>query len=130
MSDSLAVDSVSLSGDKHAGIVFSHELNVGGGQVLADDRPPVVTAGVVPLAVDDRHAGLLAEPAGRRETVRLGQALVAGGRPLVDADHKFSVDRTVGGQHLDQGGGPEPAVDVEGLVVGSLATRHLSIGMK
>ena len=96
------------------------------GEVLAHDLPPVMTGGVVPGPVDHRHAGLLAQPAGGREPVRLTPALGAGRGPLVDTDGELAVDGSVRGQHLDEGGGPEPAVDVEGLVVRSLAAAHLN----
>ena len=114
-------------GDLKAGVVVPDKLDVGLGQILADDLPPLVAAGVVPLAVNDGHAGLLAEAALRRESVRLGESLGPGGGPLIHSPHQDPVHGPVGGQHLDEGGGPEPAVDVEGLVVVRLAPGHLHI---
>lgn len=108
-----------------AGIVVPHKLNVGLRQILTDDLAALVAAGVVPLALNDRHAGLLPQAARRREAVGLGQSLGPGQSPFVDAAHGDAVHHAVGGEHLDEGGCPEPAVDVERLVVGRLATRHL-----
>ncbi len=86
-----------------------------------------MTARVVPLAIDDGHAGLLPEAALGREPVRLGQSLGTGGRPLVDPADEDAVHGPVGGQHLDEGGGPEPAVNVQRLVVVGIAARHLEM---
>jgi hypothetical protein len=117
----------SALGDLEAGIVVPHKLNIGLGQILADDLPPLMTTRVVPLAVNDGHAGLLPEAALGREAVRLGQSLGTEGRPLVDPADEDAVDGSVGGQHLDEGGGPEPAVDVQRLVVVGVAARHLKM---
>ena len=120
----LILSSLSL-GYLEARVAVPHELNVGLGQVLADHLAALVAAGVVPLPVNDGHAGLLAQAALGGEAVRLGLTLGPGGGPLVDAADGDAVHGPVGGQHLDEGGGPEPAVDVEGLVVVSVTARHL-----
>ena len=106
-------------GNVDVGVLVPHELNIVLRQVLADNLPAAVAGGIVPLAVDHRHAGLLAQAAGRGKPVGLV------GAPLVHSLHKDSVDGAVSGQHLYQGGGPEPAVDVERLVVRSITPSHL-----
>ena len=98
------------------------------GQILAHDLPLVLARRVVPGAVDHGHARLLAEAAGGREAVGLGPALGPGFGPLVDPDDEAAVDGPVRGQHLDEGRGPEPAVDVERLVVRGLTPAYLKPG--
>ena len=119
-----------ISGYEDPRVVVSDKLDVVWWEVLADDRSPVVTGGVVPGSLLHRHAGLLAQTSGRSEPVRLATIATCLG-PLVDPDDPDPVsveaDRPVGGQHLDQGGGPEPAVDIERLVVRSITATDLSI---
>ena len=119
-----------VSRDEDPGVVVSDKLDVVAGEILADDGSPVVTGGVVPGPVLDCHAGLLAQTPGRGEPVRL-DTIPAGLGPLVHSDDPDPVsveaDGPVGGQHLDEGGGPEPAVDVERLVVRGVTPTHLGI---
>ena len=119
-----------ISGYEDPRVVVSDKLDVVAGQVLADDGSPVVTGGVVPGPVLDCHAGLLAQTPGRGEPVWLA-TIPAGLGPLVHSDDPDSVsveaDGPVGGQHLDEGGGPEPAVDVERLVVRGITSIDLSV---
>ena len=106
-------------------------MNVVGREVLAHDGPSVVAGGVVPGSLNDGHAGLLSQTSGRGEPVRLREALGAGLGPLVDSDDpdtvRIETNRPVGRQHLDESGGPEPAVDVERLVVRGVAAVHLGV---
>ena len=83
----------------------------------------------MPLAINDSHARLLTQATSRSEAIRLGQTLGTCLGPLVDSDDSDAVaveaDSSVGGQHLDQSGCPEPAIDAQWLVVGSIATIDL-----
>jgi len=85
----------------------------------------------VPLSIYDRHARLLAQSAFRSEPIRLGLALVSCLCPFVHSNHPHSIrvetDWTVGGKHLHEGGSPKPSVDVQRLVMISIATAHLSV---
>lgn len=112
-------------------VVVSDKLDVVGREVLAHDGSPVVAGGVVPGSVHDGHARFLSQTSSRCEAVRLRESLGPGLGPLVDSDDPDTVrvetHRPVGRQHLDQGGGPEPAVDVERLIVRGVATVHLGV---
>ena len=119
------------SGNEDPWVVVSDKLDVVRREILAHDGPSVVAGGVVPGSVNDGHAGFLPQASSRCEPVRLRESLGAGFGPLVDSDDPDSVsietNRPVGGQHLDQGGGPEPAVDVERLVVRGVTAVHLCV---
>jgi len=119
------------SGYEDSRVVVSDKLNVVGRQVLTHDCSPVVTGGVVPGSVNDGHAGLLSQSSSRGEAVRLRETLGTSLGPLVDSDDPDTVsveaNRPVGGQHLDEGGGPEPAVDVERLIVWGVTAIHLGV---
>jgi len=119
------------SGDVDSWVLVPDELDVLGRKVLAHYRPPVMAGGIMPFLSNHCHAGLLAQPSLRGESIRLWPPLAPRAVPLVHPDHPHPVrvqpHRPVGGQHLHQGGGPEPAIDVEGLVVVCLAPRHLGI---
>ena len=95
------------SGYEDSRVVVSDKLNVVGRQVLTHDGSPVVTGGVVPGSVNDGHAGLLSQSSSRGEAVRLRETLGTSLGPLVDSDDpdtvRIETDRSVGGQHLDQG---------------------------
>ena len=84
-----------------------------------------MAADIMPFISNNSHAGLLSKASLGGEAIRLRHSLGAGGGPLVDALDEPAVDGTVGGQHLDEGAGPEPAVDVEGLVVRGITSGHL-----
>ena len=90
---------------------------------------PVVTAGVVPLAINDGHARLLSQATGGSESVGLGETLGTRLGPLVDSDDSDPVavetHSPVGGQHLDQSGCPEPAIYAQWLVMRSITPIDL-----
>ena len=112
-------------------VVVSDKLDVVGRKILAHDGSPVVTGGVVPGPVNDGHAGLLSQASSGCEPIRLRDSLGAGLGPLVDSNDpdtvRIETHRPVGRQHLDQGGGPEPAVNVERLIVRGVTAVHLGV---
>ena len=79
----------------------------------------------MPFISNNSHTGLLSKTALGGEAIRLRHSLGAVCGPLVNAFDEPAVDRTVGGQHLDEGAGPEPAVNVKGLVVGGVTSCYL-----
>ena len=112
-------------GNVDVGVVVPDELDVAVGEVLAHDGPAAVAGRVMPLPADHGHARLLSQTTGRGEAIGLGLTLGPGQGPLIDPLDEDAVDWSVGGEHLDEGGRPEPAVDVEGLVVGGVTPSHL-----
>ena len=112
-------------------IIIPDKLNIPVRKIFTNNCSPIMAGGIVPGPVYHSHAGLLSQPSWGGEPVRLGNSLVPCLGPLVHTDHTDTVrvetNRTVGWQHLHQGGGPEPAVDIEWLIVGGVATTHFSI---
>ena len=88
-----------------------------------------MAGGIVPGPIYHSHTWLLSQPSWGGEPVRLGNSLVPCLGPLVHTDHTDTVrvetNRTVGWQHLHQGGGPEPTVDIQGLIVSCLTAVNL-----
>ena len=104
-------------------IIIPDKLNIPVRKIFTNNCSPIMAGGVVPGPIYHSHAGLLSQPSRGGEPVRLAWG------PLVNTDHTDTVrvetNRTVGRQHLHQSGGPEPTVDIQGLIVSCLTAVNL-----
>ena len=110
-------------------VIIPNKLYIPVRKIFAHDCSPIMTGGIVPGPSYHSHARLLSQPSGGSEPIWLGYTLVPCLGPLVDTDHTDTVrvetNRPVGWQHLYQSGGPEPAVDIQRLIVSCVTAVNL-----